>query len=256
MSAVVDSYHRMLESLKQAQDGAKIRYLMEQCGYSREDAERILHTTFDLVHRESYEAWLRECEEAQAKSEREAALKDRLSDYEAMVPPMFKGASVDDFKGTLIEPYISRVLSEDGPSWLLLGTNGVGKTRLAWALCREWCVRGESYQVTNGTRLTAFFRRYGGIDSDLCDRIDGAFCAVRHLVIDEVDKLRGSENDMVFFSYLVDRRYEHRLQTIVMGNKGVFEAREIVGASAYSRLTGDGALKPAYWKDEDRRRRE
>lgn len=205
-------------------------------------------------YQEGYDSWQRRREEEFKAKEQEEIRLLRLKDFDDSVPTIFRGARISDFDGTFVAPYIDKLLGGDAPSWICLGRNGVGKTRLAYALGREWCDRGESFEITDGMRLTAYFRANSGAGTDICERIEGKYGWPKHLVIDEVDKLRGSENDIIFLTYLINIRYEKQLQTILFGNRGSYvKVEDIIGASAYSRLTSKDCLQAKFWNDEDRR---
>ena len=204
---------------------------------------------------DAYEQWCESEEEAARMADERKRCEERLSDLEARTPPRYKGALISDFAGTFVEPYIGRLLDDDAPSWICLGANGVGKTRLAYALRREWTIRGESEGMTDGVGLTSFFRCNSTAGTDLCAVIDSTYGWQKHLIIDEVDKLRGSENDIIFLTYLINRRYEYGLQTILFGNKGAYaKVEDIIGLSALSRLSGRGCLPPKMWNGDDRRK--
>ena len=74
------------------------------------------------------------------------------------------------------------------------------------------------------------------------------------LIIDEIDKIYGSQADFLLLTYLIDIRYEDCLQTIVLGNKSKDTTVDsLIGSSSFSRLSGDGA-RARYLVGPDKRK--
>lgn len=199
-----------------------------------------------------YDEYVRKQEEAARKQQKLEKIQQDIVAFDHGLPAVFKGASLKDFKGTEFERYIDMLLSDEGRNMMLFGTTGIGKTRFAYALCREWIKRDESYEFITAVEFSSHLYSAYRKGYDICSAIRASYGA-KHLIIDEVDKMRGNEQEFSWFSYLINYRYEKQLQTIVMGNKGNRSAEEIVGASVYSRLSGDGSIEPIYIRGKDRR---
>lgn len=168
------------------------------------------------------------------------------------IPSRYKDAEISDFNGSLIEKSISEVLSSNR-NWLCLGMNGVGKTRLAYAFIKEWATRDESSIYITAPEFSAEIRSVIMKGDNVCVYLDNKYGGVSHLIIDEIDKLKGNENDLIYLSYVINSRYSNEKQTVILGNKGDMKPEDILGASASSRMKDDGAIRSVYWRDKDRR---
>ena len=206
----------------------------------------------------AFDAHLKDLDEKKARKEldeKEAqkALeeKEREDDFESSLPNVFKGACIDDFIGTSFEKY-SRHILETGRNCFLLGQTGIGKTRFAYALSRAWMRKNESYKTVEAVELLSSCKAESFAGNDVCGYLRSNY-GQKHLVIDEIDKMRGTDFDFTYFSYLINWRYAKGLQTVVLGQKDSRKPEEVVGAANFSRLVGDGG-KGAVLKGEDRRR--
>lgn len=191
----------------------------------------------------------RQAEEAEEKSEKRA---QALENVNKIIPERFKDARLEDFENTAVWGYVQQVLAEKG-SWLCFGRNGVGKTRLAYALLRAFAERERACTYETAPRLFSKLRASIMRGEDVCSFLEQEYGYTERLIIDEIDKFKGSENELVYLSYLIDFRYSHEKQTVVFGNLGDRKPEQLLGSSIYSRLTGDGAIQSAYWQGEDRR---
>ena len=162
-------------------------------------------------------------------------LKTKLRLFMQSVPERYRAAELEkDFSA----PFISRL--RDGQSGVVVGGNGIGKTRLAWALAIFWKQQDPSctVQIVKGAELLSEVKATEG---DWYRYIREGYGQSAHLFIDEIDKIKGSEADWMLLTYLIDYRYEWMRQTVVLGNCGKDEAMRLLGQSSYSRLSGDGA---------------
>ncbi len=162
-------------------------------------------------------------------------LRIKLKLFEESVPFRYKDADLQkDFHAPFIESL------KNGQSGVVVGGNGIGKTRLAWALARYWKQQNPScsVQIIKGAELLSEVK---AIDGDWYRYIREVYGKSEHLFIDEIDKIKGTEADWMLLTYLIDYRYEWCWQTIVLGNCGKDEAMRLLGQSSYSRLSGDGA---------------
>lgn len=178
---------------------------------------------------------IRTAEEASEEETRRQAL---LQAFEKTVPARYRGADLyRDFTmvpGGFIEAFMN------GQSGMLAGSNGLGKTHLAWALARHWKREDPScsVEIVKGAALLSEIKATEG---DWYRYIREGYGKVDHLFIDEIDKIKGSEADWMLLTYLIDFRYEWCRQTIIIGNCTRENAIQLIGQSSYSRLAGDGA---------------
>lgn len=185
-------------------------------------------------------------EEERAAEEREA----RLDAFERTVPLRYRGARLSDFPPA---PFVAR-LAEGEDGGLILGPNGIGKTRLAWALARHW-MEAEwpcTVEVRSAADILSEVKSTAG---DWRETVRERYGSCRHLVLDEIDKVRGSESDQELLFALIDERYQWMRQTVAMGNaRSAEEMIGLIGNSIYSRLTGDGGALYKLTGDDKRRR--
>ena len=59
------------------------------------------------------------------------------------------------------------------------------------------------------------------------------------LIVDELDKIKGNRSDYEIINLIIGERYDHKLQTVLVGNGSLDDAREILGDASISRLIGD-----------------
>ena len=151
------------------------------------------------------------------------------------IPARYKDASISDFPSN---PMIDRLVK--GKDGLIMSMNGNGKTHLTWALAKEWIKANSKTKIVNikGVRLLSDIKSVSG---DWYEYIEDKYGMVDHLVIDEIDKVNGTETDWSLLTYLIDFRYEWLRQTIVIGNfKTPADIMSIIGQSSYSRITESG----------------
>jgi DNA replication protein DnaC len=139
-----------------------------------------------------------------------------------------------------------------GPSLLLLGATGVGKTHEAYGAMRELAVtgvRGE-WAVTTAADLYAALRPRHGVDSEAEFR---RYRDARLLLIDDL----GAERKPTEFTEeinfrLINHRYEHHLPTLMTSNVDPKELAGRLGDRVVSRLAEMCQRVPM--KGNDRRR--
>ncbi|GAA2192804.1 ATP-binding protein [Streptomyces bangladeshensis] len=123
-----------------------------------------------------------------------------------------------------------------GPSLLLLGATGVGKTHEAYGAMRELAVTGVSarWAATTAADLYAALRPRHGIDSEAEFR---KYRDARLLLIDDL----GAERKPTEFTEeinfrLINHRYEHHLPTLMTSNVEPKQLAERLGDRVTSRL--------------------
>ena len=171
----------------------------------------------------------------QMKQKKIALLREALA---KTVPERYRGAAMSDFKDSQQKKAIM-----DGSCALILGDNSTGKTRFKWALCDHWAALGEGFKVVKAQKLLSEIKR----QDEPYDYMECTYGrSVRHLVIDEMDKIFESKADFVYMNYLIDYRYEWMLQTVVIGNGTVESFIETLGQSIFARLAGEGGQSIAF----------
>lgn len=140
----------------------------------------------------------------------------------------------------------------NGPSLLLLGACGVGKTHEAYGAMRELAVTGAyaQWQVTTAADLYAALRPRFGVDSETEFR---RFRDARLLLVDDL----GAERKPTEFTEevnfrLINHRYEHHRPTLFTSNVEPKELAGRLGDRVTSRLAEMCERIPM--KGNDRRR--
>ena len=177
-------------------------------------------------------------EELRVMGKSDASELDRkMSYYMSTVPPRYKDADLSDFNsGARIVDHILR-----GGSCLILGPTGCGKTRLMYAIGKS-LVKTYGYGEIEVNTLTMLISK---IKSNAGSQ-DWADYTYEHygvntslLIIDELDKIKGNRSDYEIVNLIIGERYNHQLQTVLVGNGTLDDAREILGDASVSRLIGD-----------------
>ena len=143
---------------------------------------------------------------------------ERLAEFIRRIPPKYRSASIHDFTREGWKHVIEDI--RNGGSYLIFGGNGIGKTHLAYALAMSFLENGKNCEMRRLFPLlqavSAFVQISKMSPADVIDH--GLVKTVPSLIIDECDKV--SQQDTAFrnFSYLIDRRYEEQLQTILFCN--------------------------------------
>ena len=157
-----------------------------------------------VVDDEEYER--REREEQQ---ERE---RDMIASRLEQIPKRYVSATFDNYVGD------SRLIDylKKGRSIILHGSNGTGKTHLAFAT-----IRHQIEQLKDAKYVLAFDffslikSSFGSGDPD---RIVRAYATCDYLAIDEVDKSYGSQAEFLYLYKLINDRYNDMLPTMLISN--------------------------------------
>jgi DNA replication protein DnaC len=122
----------------------------------------------------------------------------------------------------------------EGPSLLLCGAVGRGKTHQAWGAVRALAVTGlrVSWRVTTAADMYAALRPRAGVDGE----VFRAYADARLLVLDDVGASKGTEWTEEVNYRLVNHRYENELPTLFTTNVPPKDLGEALGARVTSRL--------------------
>lgn len=139
-----------------------------------------------------------------------------------------------------------------GPSLLLLGPTGVGKTHLAYGAIRAVCVSGLhcTWMAITAAQAYALLRPGRKFESEVdFDRL----ASTQLLLLDDLGAAKSSEWTEEVNYRLINHRYEHELPTIITSNVPPRELGDAVGERVASRLTE--MCQRVVLSGEDRRRR-
>lgn len=123
-----------------------------------------------------------------------------------------------------------------GPSLLLLGRTGVGKTHEAYGAIRAISVSGMncSWLATTAADVYAKLRPRQGVDSE-AEFL--RYANARLLVLDDLGAAKSSEWTEEVNYRLINHRYERGLPTIVTSNLLARQLSDAVGERVWSRLS-------------------
>lgn len=138
-----------------------------------------------------------------------------------------------------------------GPSLLLLGPTGTGKTFEAWGAIRALAVSGArfTFRVTTAADMYAKFRPRPGVDSE---REFEGYLKTGVLVVDDLGAAKSSEWVEEVNYRLINSRYEQGLPTLCTSNVPVKQLADHLGDRVTSRLT-EMAMRVVL-EGQDRRR--
>lgn len=122
-----------------------------------------------------------------------------------------------------------------GPSLLLLGPTGVGKTFQAYGALRALAGSGAqcTWMFTTAADLYARLRPRHAVDSEAEFR---QYADAALLIVDDLGAAKGSEWVEEINYRLINHRYEHMLPTLITSNVPVSELAHALGDRAASRL--------------------
>lgn len=138
-----------------------------------------------------------------------------------------------------------------GPSLLLLGPTGTGKTFEAWGAIRALAASGArfTFQFTTAADLYAKLRPRHGVDSE---REFETYLKTSVLVVDDLGAAKSSEWVEEVNYRLINTRYEQGLPTLCTSNVPVKQLADHLGDRVTSRLT-EMAMRVVL-EGQDRRR--
>ena len=138
-----------------------------------------------------------------------------------------------------------------GPSLLLTGKVGRGKTHQAWGAIRALAVTGlrGSWQVVTAADMYAALRPRAGVDSET---VFQRYARTSVLVLDDVGASKSTEWTEEINYRLVNHRYENELPSLFTSNLAPKELAGMLGDRVTSRLIE--MTRPVAVHGEDRRR--
>ncbi|MCX5336935.1 ATP-binding protein [Streptomyces sp. NBC_00140] len=141
---------------------------------------------------------------------------------------------------------------DHGPSLLLLGPTGTGKTHQAYAAIRELAITGvvARWTVTTAPDMYAALRPRHGIDSEAEFR---SYRSAAVLLVDDLGASKVTEFTEEVNFRLVDYRYKHHLPTLFTSNALPRELNDKLGARVTSRLREMCQNVPVLGQDRRRR---
>ncbi|MEE1763607.1 ATP-binding protein [Streptomyces sp. SP18BB07] len=161
------------------------------------------------------------------------------------MPPRYQGAVADhpqvlawakDVAQQAVAPSLgARRQVTTGPSLLMAGVVGAGKTHQAYGAVRQLVQTGVGvrWRATTAADLYADLRPRPGVDSE---RELAAVSRCPLLIIDDLGAAKASEWVEEVTYRLINRRYNHMLPTLITTNLAIKDLRAYLGDRVTSRL--------------------
>lgn len=174
------------------------------------------------------------------KQQAEEQLQELKKKWYYSVPLRFRESSFENFECANSKQKAVVEYLKTGKSAVIYGSNGTGKTHLAFATCRNQVKQG----VNAGYILAFdFFNKIrksfsDGTTEDIMDK----YSNYQLLVIDEIDKTQGTPTEFMYLYSLINERYNYMRSTILITNAKPDEFAAIIGQSALDRVASEGKV--------------
>jgi len=174
------------------------------------------------------------------KQQAEERLQELKRKWYYSVPPRFRESSFENFECANSKQKAVVEYLKTGKSAVIYGSNGTGKTHLAFATCRNQVEQG----VNAGYVLAFdFFNKIRKSFSDgTTEAVMDKYSNYQLLVIDEIDKTQGTPTEFMYLYSLINERYNYMRSTILITNAKPDEFAAIIGESALDRVASDGKV--------------
>ena len=214
----------------------------------RDFAERLKKTTEErelseygriLTDEERNDIDNKRAEEFEAAREKDR-IRFNYIEFSSSVPVRFKESRFDNF--TCFNEKQKSVVEflKHGTSAVIYGSNGVGKTHLAFASCFHQIEQGK----TAGYILAFdFFNEIRKSFGDYTtNSIINEYEHYDYLVIDEIDKTQGTPMEFTYLYSLINKRYNDMKSTMLITNAKPADFATIIGQSALDRVASEGKV--------------
>ena len=179
---------------------------------------------------------------------------------EMNIEPEFFDATLETYQADTPEQVkavqtVKRLIAGEIQQIVMTGSNGTGKTHLAIA-----AVKALGGKIFTMYEITTRIRQSYSARSDETELgIVGELARLPMLAIDEVGRTKGSDAELNWLSYIIDKRHTRGLPTIIISNKHVRKycptkgcpdcLENYLSGDVMSRLTDNGVLLQFSWAD-------
>lgn len=131
----------------------------------------------------------------------------------------------------------------------LVGTRGNGKTQLAVELCKHYCQQSMSALFVTAMEFFIDIKSTFRKDSERSekDAMD-EYAKYRLLVVDEVGVRAETEWENQLLFELINRRYNSKMDTLLISNHGKAEFIKSIGPGLASRMNETGGIIECTWE--------
>lgn len=167
-------------------------------------------------------------------AERLEQIPDRFAGATVTVPQVAQW--VRDVVDTAVRKRRSDCISvRTGPSLLIIGVTGVGKTHQAYGAVRALAVSGVRcmWRISTAADIYAAMRPRPRVDSE---EVFQRYASAQLLMVDDLGAAKNSEWVEEVNYRLINHRYEHRLPTLITSNVPPKELGSELGERVASRL--------------------
>ena len=167
------------------------------------------------INKKTDEEVMRIRKEQERREEEKQRIKEkqRQQEYFNSLPKRFKNASFENFIGLEKE----RKQIEKLTGGVMFGSNGNGKTHLGYSACRKVVENGGTAKLIKAFDFFNEIKKEFNNPSTAGDTIK-RYSDLDYLVIDECDKIYGSQTEYLNLIDLIGKRYDKELPTLVISN--------------------------------------
>lgn len=188
--------------------------------------------------------------------ERDQMMNDRANRNSSVTNTCYTNSISEKFLSSVPKRYINSTFSnylcdtdkqkaivaylKQGKSAIIYGSNGTGKTHLAYACCFHQISQNKTAKYI--LAFDFFNEIRDSFDTHTSNDIVMQYAKYDYLVIDEVDKTQGTAMEFAYLYSLINRRYNDIKPTVLVTNSKPDELKVIVGASVIDRIGSDGKI--------------